>query len=64
MIQIENDCCGCAVPVYPCLSDSCHLKHAKHYYCDECESEVDILYQFEGEELCGECILKRLEVVE
>lgn len=52
------------VPVYLCLSDSCHLKHTKHYYCDECENEVDILYQFESEELCINCIEKRLERIE
>lgn len=27
MIMIENDSCGCAVPAYPCLGDSCLLRH-------------------------------------
>lgn len=60
----QNDCCDCAVPAYPCLGYSCPLRHAKHYYCDDCGDEVDTLYRFEGEELCGDCVVKRLEVVE
>lgn len=64
MVRIENDCCDCAVPAYPCLGDSCPLRHAKHCYCDDCGDEVGTLYRFEGEELCGECVLKRLEVAE
>lgn len=64
MIRTENDCCGCAVPAYPCLGDSCPLRHQKHYYCDSCGDEVDKLYRLDGEELCESCVLGRLEVVE
>lgn len=64
MIRIEDDCCGCDVPAYPCIGDSCPLRHQKHFYCDECGEESDTLYRFESKELCGECILKRLEIVE
>lgn len=63
-IRYENRCCDCAVPVYPCLGDSCPKRHVKHYYCDECGEDVEKLYEFEGEELCLDCIEKRLEVVE
>lgn len=31
---------------------------------NDCGDEVDTLYRLEGEELCAECVLKRLEVVE
>lgn len=64
MVRIENDCGGCAVSAYPCLGDSCPLRHSKHYYCDDCGDEVETLYRFEGEELCIDCIEKRLERVE
>lgn len=63
-IRYENDCCGCAVPAYPCLGDSCPLRHQKHYYCDNCHDEVDSLYRLDGMELCETCVLERLEVVE
>lgn len=64
MVTYENECCDCAVPGYPCIGDSCPNRHVKHYYCDECGEDVEKLYEFEGEELCLDCIEKRLEVVE
>jgi len=66
MIKYENQCCDCAVPVYPCLGTSCHRRHVKIYKCDNCNEEVDAgeLYEFEGEQLCIDCIKERLEVVE
>lgn len=60
----ENRCCGCAVPVYPCLGDSCSLRHCRVLYCDKCKDEVDKLYDFYGEEICEECLLKEFEVIE
>lgn len=41
MIKTQNDCCECAVPAYPCLGDSCPLRHQKHYNCDSCGDEVE-----------------------
>lgn len=64
MIRIENDFCECAVPAYPCLGDSCPLRHQKHYYCDDCGDEVNKLHRLDGEELCESCVLERLWVVE
>ena len=64
MVTYENECCDCAVPGYPCLGSSCPNRHVKHYYCDECGDDVEKLYRFDGEELCSDCIEKRLEVVE
>lgn len=60
MIKYENDCCGCAVPGYPCLGSSCPLTHSPHLYCDHCGYESEELYEFDGEELCEDCIKKRL----
>lgn len=65
MIKTHNDCCGCAVPAYPCLGDSCPLRHQKHYYCDSCGDDVEELYYgVSGRELCADCALKELEKVE
>lgn len=64
MVTYENECCGCAVPGYPCIGSSCPNRHVKHYYCDNCKDDVEKLYRFEGDELCLDCIEKRLEVVE
>lgn len=62
MKKIINECCDCAVPGYPC-SSTCPLKAVIHYYCDECKEETK-LYEYEGKELCIDCIEKMLDVVE
>ena len=53
-----NECCGCAVPAYPCLGDSCSLHHVPRYTCDRCGeddlSEDDITH-IDGEDLCNKC---------
>lgn len=59
MKRVENDCVDCGLP---CL-DSCPYRSVIHYYCDECGNE-DTLYKFDGEELCLDCVLERLETVE
>lgn len=61
MTKIENDCCDCASPGYPCLGNSCPLTKVEHHYCDNC-GEEDTLYNYEGKELCANCILENFEV--
>lgn len=66
MIKVTNDCVECASSLYPCIGDRCELLHVPHYYCDRCGNEVDEgrLYYYDREELCEDCILDDLEVVE
>lgn len=58
MVRYENDCCGCAVPGYPCTGEH---KRVPHYYCDKCKKEYskDELCDFYGEYLCIDCLLKQ-----
>lgn len=63
MIVYENECCGCAVPSYPCMGDACPNRNVPHYYCDKCDEEVEELYETEDGELCAECVLKMFEKV-
>lgn len=63
MKKIENECVGCVDIGLPCMGSSCSKRHVAHYYCDDC-GEEETLYHFEGEELCVNCIIKRLEIVE
>lgn len=65
MVTRENDCCGCAVPGFPCIGSTCELLNYPHYYCDDCGGEVSEgeLYWVDDEQLCGDCALTRLEVV-
>ena len=56
MIKIENHCCDCAVPAYPCRGTSCPLRRVKVRYCDHCGEELDEVYEVDDEELCEECL--------
>lgn len=56
MRKTENECVQCGLP---CWGISCPNREVVHYYCDECGSE-ETLYDYEGEELCIECIRNRL----
>lgn len=60
--ETRNDCCGCATPSYPCQGNSCPLRNATHYFCDRCGNETT-LYEYDGEELCKECLIKCFEIV-
>ena len=60
MVRIENHCCDCAVPAYPCRGDLCPLTRVAVYYCDKCDPKCDTpleeVYEVDGEELCEDCL--------
>ena len=60
MIKVENECVDCGLP---CIGSSCPYMNVTRYYCDDCEDEAT-LYEYDGQELCAECILKRLPIIE
>ena len=62
MIVIENECVGCP-PEMGCIGDSCKYLNVKRYYCDSCNYEAK-LFNFDGQELCIDCVEKRLDIVE
>ena len=58
-IRYENECCGCAVPSYPCRGPSCPRLNVPHLDCDRCGVEdIDELYRFGKQDLCYGCFLK------
>lgn len=62
MVKMENDCVGC--PDY-CIGSACKYYYdIPHFYCDECGKETETLYKYDGDELCEDCILERLEAEE
>ena len=62
MIKCENECVGCPKEM-GCMGDSCPNRNVKHLYCDRCGDDVEELYNFLGEELCEECLLKTFEKI-
>lgn len=59
MRKIENRCCDCATPGYPCLGSACPLVRVEVYYCDKCGDELDEVYEVDGDDLCEECLKER-----
>lgn len=62
MKRISNECVGCP-PEMGCIGSCCPHRNVTRYYCDECGAEGK-LYDVYGEELCADCALTRLDVVE
>lgn len=62
MIVIENECVGCPADI-GCMGNSCPYLNVPRFYCDKCGDEAE-LYWFENEQLCIDCIERRLERVE
>lgn len=54
--RLENHCCECAAPGYPCRGELCSRRRVKVHYCDRCEYELEKVYFVGGEELCEECL--------
>lgn len=63
MTTFTNECVGCP-PEMGCLGTSCPNRNVKHYICDKCMHEVEELYEFDGAEMCLECIEDSLVRIE
>lgn len=60
MIRYEDDCVGCP---QGCIN--CGRKHSAHFYCDECQDELDSdeLYDYDDNMLCSRCLLSKFDTV-
>lgn len=64
MIRIENHCCDCAVPGYPCLGKYCERQHVEVHYCDRCGEEIPggEIHEVDGIEYCRCCYDEMYEI--
>lgn len=62
-VKYESFCVGCTSMGLPCYAPHCKNYNVPIWYCDECKEEQVDLYEYEGQELCGECVLKMLPKV-
>lgn len=60
MKQTLNECVDCGLP---CMGKNCPYQNVTRFYCDKCGDETK-LYEYYGEELCQECLLKEFKIVE
>lgn len=60
MKKIENECIQC--DTY-CIGRSCPNRRVIRFYCDRCGDETT-LYNYDGEEICEDCLLKEFDIVE
>ena len=64
MRRTEDNCVGCSTIYGSCLGAGCPNRNQIVLVCDKCEADVDKLYEYEGEELCQECLLDTVPQVE
>lgn len=57
MVVIENHCCDCAVPGYPCLGNACKRRHVEVHYCDKCGFDIPDreIHKVGDKEYCEDC---------
>jgi hypothetical protein len=60
VVKTENECCDCGLP---CIYEGCQHYQVTRYYCDVCGCE-DVLYEWDDQQLCIDCIKQRLNMVE
>lgn len=64
MIKHEDECVGCP-PEMGCLGKTnCPYMDVPHLYCDECEEEYDYLREYDNQQLCDNCLLKKFVIIE
>ena len=63
MLKYEDECVGCSSTGLPCLGAACPNRNVPRHYCDECGNETK-LYEYDDRELCADCVLESLKVVE
>lgn len=61
MKYYESCCVNCGLP---CTYESCKYYKVLYFKCDCCGEENVKLYNYDDDEICEDCLLKKFEVVE
>lgn len=64
MKKYKNECVRCSPPLR-CLGSSCTNRRVPHHSCDRCgvEDGEEKIFDYEGEELCLDCIIESLDLM-
>lgn len=60
-IEIANDCVMCPDYCRHCGRDKDYK--IVHLTCDKCGEEFHTLYEYDGQELCEDCLLEEFELI-
>lgn len=60
MVKYKDECLHCDTV---CIGDCCPNRRVPHCYCDNC-GEEEKLYEFDGRQLCRDCVIRLLDEVE
>lgn len=63
MITYENQCVGCPKEM-GCLGVGCPNRNVVIMECDACHDDCETLYEYNGLELCGSCLLAQYPKIE
>lgn len=61
MIRYESGCVDCGMP---CMGRACRHYEQAQVSCDECGKDDENIYEYDGRQLCIECIEDSLTKVE
>lgn len=61
MLRFENDCVGCPEE-WGCIGDTCRYRHVPTLYCDKCGEESETLYEFDGKDICIDCLEDAVDI--
>ena len=56
MEKTFDECVGCRDLGKPCQGPSCPNRNVTRFFCDRCGEEITDIYDFEGEEICEDCL--------
>lgn len=62
-VRYENQCVGCSSMGLPCYAPHCKNYNVPIWYCDECKDEEVDLYEYDGEELCLDCLVSKFKCI-
>ena len=56
MEKTFNECVGCRDLGKACIGSACPNRRVTRFFCDRCEDEITVIYDYDGEELCEDCL--------
>ena len=56
MEKIVNECVGCRDLGLHCMGSACPNRNVTRFFCDRCQDEITVIYDYDGEELCEDCL--------